>query len=198
MFQSARKHMRAIAMIGVASALVVGGVAAAQGGSESGSSSEGGSQGRGQFNVHFGGPPPLGPGMQDLTYAELHVQKEGKAQVIRLDQGKITAVDDSSITLSENDGSEVTIPVDSDTKVMGNPHITFSSSGGKTTARPAESTLDDLEVGQQVTVSAPEGEAAESIAAMPKKGEMSGPPMGGPMPPPPGAALGSAKQGSEN
>ena len=45
--------------------------------------------------------------MQDLTYAELHVQKDGKAQTIRLDQGKITAVDNSSITLAENDGSEV-------------------------------------------------------------------------------------------
>jgi hypothetical protein len=190
MFQSARKHMRAIATIGVASALVVAGVAAAQGGSESGSSSEAGSQGKGQFDVHFGGPPPLGPGMQNLTYAELHVQKDGKAETIRLDQGKIAAVDDSSIALSENDGSEVTIPVDSATKVMGKPDMTFSSSGGKTIAKPAESTLDDLEVGQQVTVSAPDGDTAESIVAMPKKGEMSGPPMGGPMPPPPGAAQG--------
>jgi hypothetical protein len=198
MFQSARKHMRAIAMIGVASALVVGGVAAAQGGSGSGSGSESGSQGKPQFNVHFGGPPPVGPDMQNLTYAELHVQKEGKAEVIRLDQGKITAVDDSSVTLSENDGSSVTIPVDGDTKVMGKPDTTFSSSGGKASAKPAESTLDDLEVGQQVTVSAPEGEAAESIAVMPKKGEMSAPPMGGPMPPPPGMPLGSEEQGSEN
>ena len=196
MFQSARKHMRAIAMIGVASALVVGGVAAAQG--SSGSGSENGSLGKPQFNVHFGGPPPVGLGMQNLTYAELHVQKEGKAQVIRLDQGKITAVDDSSVTLSENDGSSVTIPLDSDTKVMAKPDMTLSSSGGKPTVKPPESTLSDLEVGQQVTVSAVEGEAAESIAVMPKKGELSGPPMGGPMPPPPGAAQDSEEQGSES
>ena len=26
--------------------------------------------------------------MQGLTYAELHVQKEGKAETIRIDQGK--------------------------------------------------------------------------------------------------------------
>jgi hypothetical protein len=177
MFQSARKQMRAIAMIGVASALVVGGVAAAQGSSEGGSGSESGSQGKPQFNVHFGGPPPVGPNMQNLTFAELHVQKEGKAQTIRLDQGKITAVDDSSITLAENDGSEVTIPVDSDTKVMGKPDMTFSSSGAKPTAKPAESTLDDLEVGQQATVSSPDGDTAESIMVMPNKGEMPPPPI---------------------
>lgn len=192
MFQAARKHMRAIAMIGVASALVVGGVAAAQGGSESGSSSESGAQGKGQFNVHFGGPPPLGPGMQDLTYAELHVQKDGKAQTIRLDQGKITAVDDSSITLSENDGGEVTVPVDGDTKVMGRPDVTFSSADGAKGSVKAgdESTLADLEAGQQVTVSAPEGGTAESILVLPEKGEMIGAPMGGPMPPPPGQSSG--------
>ena len=57
MFQSVREQMRAIAMIGVASALVVGGVAAAQGSSESGSNSESGSQGKKEFNVHFAGPP---------------------------------------------------------------------------------------------------------------------------------------------
>jgi hypothetical protein len=186
--------MRAILMIGVAAALVVGGVAAAQGGtSGSGSGTE-----KKELNVHFGGPPPLGPGMKDLTYAELHVQKEGKAEMIRLDQGKITAVDDSSITLSENDGSSVTIAVDSDTTVIGKPDVSFSTTDGAkgTMAKPAESTLDDLEVGQQVTVSAPDGGTAESIMVLPKKGEMVGGPMGGPMGPPPGLPPRSPQQSS--
>jgi hypothetical protein len=187
MFQSARKHLRAIAMIGVASALVVGGVAAAQGSSESGSNSESGSHGKKELNVHFGGPPPLGgPAMGDLTYAELHVQKDGKAQTIRLDQGKITAVDDSSISLEENDGNDVTIPVDSDTKVIGKPKLQAASGEAPkgTMGKPQESTVDDLSVGQQVTVTSPDGGTAESIMAMPKKGEMMAAPMGGPMPPP--------------
>jgi hypothetical protein len=98
MFNSARKHLRAIATIGVASALVPGGVAAAQGGSQTGS------QGDQGFAAHPGWPPPMGGPvggpMKDMTYAEFHVEKNGKAEVIRLDQGKITAVDSSSITLA--------------------------------------------------------------------------------------------------
>jgi hypothetical protein len=196
MFQSARKRMRSIAMLGVAAALVVGGVAAAQSGSDG--SSQSGSPGQREFNVHFGGPPPLGPGMENLTYAELHVQKDGKAQTIRLDQGKITAVDDGSITVSENDGSEVTIPVDDDTTVIGKPEMTVASADGSkgTMAKPAESTLDDLEVGQQVTVSAPDGGTAESIMVLPKKGEMVGPPMGGPIGPPPGLPSDQRRSGN--
>ncbi len=46
MFQAARKHMRSVAMLGVAAALVVGGVAAAQGGSQGASERQG-----------AGGPP---------------------------------------------------------------------------------------------------------------------------------------------
>jgi hypothetical protein len=164
MFQSARKQMRAIATLGVAAALVVGGVAAAQGGSA-------GSQGSG----HPAGPPPFGGPMmlgKNLTYAELHVQTNGKEETIRLDQGKITAVDDSSITLAENDGSSVTIPVDANTKVLGRPG--------------EESTLGDLSAGQQVSVCGPDGGTAKAIMVAPKKGEMKGAPLGGPggSPPP--------------
>ncbi len=116
MLHSARKHIRAIATIGVASALVVGGVAAAQG------DSQGGSQGGPSGSRHMPlPPPPPGPPMKDVTYAEFHVQHNGQAQVVRIDQGKITAVDDSSITLTENDGSSVTIPLDDSTKVLAGP-----------------------------------------------------------------------------
>jgi hypothetical protein len=118
MFQAARKHMRSVAMLGVAAA---GGRRRRRGSGRFWWRVPGHFPGEAEFNAHFGGPPPLGPATGDLTYAELHVQKDGKAETIRLDQGKITAVGGSSITLAENDGSEVTIPVDGETKVLGPP-----------------------------------------------------------------------------
>lgn len=171
MFKSAQKQMHAIAVLGVAAALAVGGVAAAQGDSQAGSQSPG-------PGSHPAGPPPLGgPGMKGLTYAEFHVQKNGESVVIRLDQGKITAVDASSITLAENDGSEVTIPLDANTKVMGKPG--------------EESSIDDLSVGQQVSVCGPSGGTAKTIMVPPAKGEMPAKGEGkggrdGQLPPPPG------------
>jgi len=160
--REARKHIRAIAMIGVASALVVGGVASAQGGS----GGEGQSSGK-----RPPGPPPMGIGMKGLTYAELHVRtKEGENEVIRIDQGKVKSVDENSITLTENDGNEVTITVDDETDVLGKPG--------------QEMTVDDLETGQQVSVTAPDGKAATTVMVMPKKGELPEGLKGGPMPPP--------------
>jgi len=164
MFEAARKRMRSIATIGIASALVVGGVAAAQGGS----SGDGAAKGK----RPPGPPPAMAIGIKDLTYAELHIRnKDGESEVVRVDQGKVKSTDGDSITLAENDGSEVTIPVDSDTDMLGKP-------GQKTT-------LDDLQAGQQVSVTAPEGEAAKAIMVLPKKGDLMRAPHGGPMPPPP-------------
>ena len=74
--------------------------------------------------------------------------------------------------MTENDGSEVTIPVDGDTQVMGKPG--------------EETSLSDLEAGQQVSVSAPDGDAARAIMVMPKKGDFPAGFKGGPMGPPPG------------
>lgn len=172
MFQSARKHLRSIAMLGVAAALVVGGVAAAQGDSQSGSTQSSGQE-AGQRPP--GPPPMMGIAMKGLTYAELHVQgKDGTEETIRIDQGKVKSVGDSSITLTENDDSEVTVAVDSDTEVMGKPG--------------EETSLGDLEAGQQVSVTAPEGEAAQAIMVLPKKGDIAAASFkGGPMGPPPGA-----------
>ena len=170
MFQSARKHMRTVAMLGVAAALVVGGVAAAQGDSQSGSQNSGREAGK-----RPPGPPPMmGIGMKGLTYAELHVlDKSGEAQTIRIDQGKVKSVSESSITLTANDDSEVTVTVDADTKVLGKP--------GEQTS------IGNLEAGQQVSVSGPEGEAAKAIMVLPKKGDRAAGFHGGPMGPPPGA-----------
>lgn len=172
MFQSARKHMRAIAMLGVAAALVVGGVAAAQGDPQSGSQSNGNSQIPGGRPP--GPPPMMGIGMKGLTYAELHVlNKSGEAETLRIDQGKVKSVGTDSIVLTENDDSEVTVAVDEDTEVLGKPG--------------EETSIGDLEAGQQVSVTAPAGEAAQAIMVLPKKGDVVAGFKGGPMGPPPGA-----------
>ena len=51
----------------------------------------------------------------------------------------------------------MTISVDANTKVLGRPG--------------EEATLDDLAVGQQVSVCGPEGGTAKAIMVAPKKGE---------------------------
>jgi len=158
MFGSFGRWARSAALLAVAAALTVGGVALAQGGS--GGGSEGGPSGRAGKRMP---PPSMLPGGKDLTYAQIHVQHEGEAQVIRLDSGKITAVSDSSITLEENDGNEVTVSVDESTKVLAGP--------GKSTA------VTDLEDGQQVVVCGPEGGTAKTIMLPPKGGHG---PHGGP------------------
>lgn len=174
MFDSIRRRARSIAVLAVAAALTVGGVALAQSSGE-GQSGSAPSSGKRM-------PPPMmlgAPGGKDLTYAQLHVQHNGEADVIRVDQGEITAVDDSSVTLKENDGNEVTVAVDEDTKVLAGP-------GSKTDA-------SDLEAGQEVTVCGPEGEAAKTIMVPPKRGELPqgvpGGRKGGQLPPPPGAQM---------
>jgi hypothetical protein len=174
MVNSARKHIRSIATIGVASALAVGGVAVAQGGSHGAGSHHRGGPPSGKRMP----PPPGGPMGKDLTYAQFHVQRNGQGAVVRIDQGKITAVDDSSITLTENDGSSVTVPLDSNTKVMAGP--------GRNTS------VSDLKVGQKVLVCGPDGGTAKTIVVPPKRGSHRGAPpaagrQGGQLPPsPPG------------
>ena len=172
MLNSARRHLRSVAMLGVAGALVVGGVAVAQkdggnGGGE-GKAQNGKAQngkardGKARDGKHRRGGPgggPLGVPMRAVTYAEFHVQtNEGGSKVIRLDQGTITAVSDSSITVEEKDGNEVTIDVNGDTKVR---------------ARGADD-VTDLERGQRVVVKTVDGSAAKSIAVPPGKGKGKG------------------------
>ena len=113
----------------------------------------------------------MGPPLKGVTYAEFHVYKDGQSQVIRLDQGKITAVDSSSITLSESDGSSVTIALDEDTKVLAGPGN--------------DSTVDDLSVGQRVIVCGPEGGAAKTVIVPPKPTELVQPRETPPVKPPP-------------
>jgi len=180
MFDSFRKRARTVATIGVAAALAVGGVALAQGGSGGNSQGKSGTP-KGKRMPPPPGGPMGGPAGKDLTYAQLHVQRNGEAQVIRLDRGKITAVSDSSITLEENDGNEVTIPVDDSTKVLAGPGH--------------DTSVTDLKTGQQVVACGPEGGTAKAIMVPPKGGKHGKPPrglqgsqqQGGQLPPPPGA-----------
>ena len=168
MFKSLQGRARTVATTGLIAALVVAGVAVAQGGNGNGN----GGKHRKQLSGKRMPPPPGGPlgkAGKDLTYGELHIQHEGKAEVVRLDNGEVLSTSDSSITVKENDGNEVTIAVDDKTKVLAGP--------GKTKS------VTDLKQGQQVLVCGPEGEAAKTIAVPPKRGQM--PPPGGPQGGPP-------------
>lgn len=151
MFSSVAKRLRAVIVLAIATALTVGGVALAQ---------ESGAGGKGRA-THGSAPPSLAPGhppigllpLRGLTYAELHVEHNGEAEVIRVDKGKVASVSESSITLSENDGSEVTIPIGKETKVLGKP--------GKNVS------LEELK-GKLVLVTAPSGGSAKSVLIEPK------------------------------
>lgn len=156
MLKAVRKQLRSVAMLAVAGALVVGGVAVAQ---DDSAGSGQGSQQAGK-NARPPGPPPGGMMMplKGLTYGEFHVRtKGGEDRVIRVDQGKVSAVGESSITVTENDGNAVTIALDEDTELVGKPG--------------AEVELADLE-GKQVTVSGTSGAAADVVALLPKKGDL--------------------------
>lgn len=150
MSRSHAKIIRAAIVPAIAAALTVGGVAAAQGTSETGSRSAGTP---GPHHRHPQGPPPMGLPIKGLTYAEIHVEHEGEAKVIALEQGKVQSVGESSIELRENDGSEVSIPIGQQTKVLGKP-------GSK-------ASTEELK-GKLVLVSGPSGGTAKMIVIEPK------------------------------
>lgn len=185
MFNSLQNRARTVATTGLIAALVVAGVAFAQNG--------GGNGGKGQEGKQHSGkrmppPPPGGPlgkAGKDLTYGELHVQRNGADETIRLDAGKVVSVSDSSITIEENDGNEVTIAVDDETRVLAGP--------GKSRS------VTDLKQGQRVLVCGPKGEAAKTIAVPPKRGQMphgqKGSQQRGQLPPPPPGQFGGPQSG---
>lgn len=173
MFNSFRRRARTVAALGIAAALAVGGVALAQGGSGSGNKSN---QHRALKGKRMP-PPPGGPMGKDLTYAQFHVQRDGEAEVIRLDRGEVVSADSSSITVSENDGNEVTVPVDDSTKVLAGPN--------------RDTDVSDLQAGQEVLVSGPEGGTAKAVIVPPRRGSMHrGPKGSGRQGPPPGGQFG--------
>jgi len=183
MFKSVQSRARAVATTGLIAALVVAGLAVAQGGNGNGSKA-----GAGKARNSKPMPPPPGPGGplgkvgKDLTYGQLHVQRDGEAEVIRIDAGEVVSASDSSITVKENDGNEVTIDVDDETKVLAGP--------GK------QKSVADLKPGQHVIVCGPEGEAAKTVALPPKRGKMGHGRQGQlPPPPPPGGQFGGPQGG---
>ena len=172
MFKSMTSRARTVATTGLIAALVVAGVAVAQGSGHSGKSHHRKAQSGKRMPPPPGGP--LGKVGKDLTYGQLHVQREGKAETIRIDAGEVISASDSSLTVKENDGSEVTISVNGETKVLAGPG--------------SETSVADLEAGQHVVVCGPEGEAAKTVMVPPKPGQQ--PPrgqLGGPQGAPEGA-----------
>jgi hypothetical protein len=174
-----KRTIKQALVIGLAAALVVGALSVANQGSGSGSGNKG-------SHRHRGGPPRP-PG--DLTYSEDHVQIKGKGVVFRVDRGKVKSVESDSITVSENDGNDVTIPTDSGTKVFAGP-------------RRGRLKLSDLKDGQTVMVHRQEGKAADFVGIPPKRGDfrrfrgrLRGPGAGGPPPPGPGGFPGPPPQG---
>ena len=153
MWQQIRKRARSAALIGTAAALVGGGMAlAADGGGGSGSGSSGSSSQEQPL------PPPLPPPERDLTYAEIHVVRDGEAKVIRTDAGEIASTSEDSITVSENDGNDVTIPIDGHTKFATGPD--------------EQGDVSDLQQGDHVMVTATKGEAADLVFVVPTRAEL--------------------------
>lgn len=154
--QQGRSAARSAAMLGVAGAMVGGGMALAGEDGGSGEGAEGTPDWVEAVDVDADAqllppPPPIAalgdPG--DLTYAEFHVQRDGEAVVIRSDAGEVVSADEHSITVAENDGNEVSIPVDEETLVLADPG--------------EDGSVSDLSPGDQVIVDGPKGEAADSI-----------------------------------
>jgi hypothetical protein len=188
MFKSISSRAQVVATVGIAAALTVAGVALAQGGSGNGNAQH--RKAPAGKRMHPPGGPLGGPMSKDLTYAQLHVQHEGTAQVIRIDRGEVVSTSESSITVKENDGSEATIAVDGGTKVLAGPGRNAS--------------VSDLKAGQEVTVCGPEGGTAKAIMVPPKKGQMPRGPQGSQgqgqgqlPPPPPGGQLGGPQGGPQ-
>jgi hypothetical protein len=164
MFKSIGSRARVVVAVGIAAALAVAGVALAQGGSGNGNAQH--RKPPAGKRMHPPGGPLGGPMGKDLTYAQLHVQHEGTAQVIRIDRGEVVSTSESSIVVKENDGNEVTIAVDGSTKVLAGPGRNASVTG--------------LKAGQEVSVCGPEGGTAKAIMAPPRKGRMPRGPQGPP------------------
>ncbi|MBJ7347014.1 MAG: hypothetical protein JHC87_00420 [Thermoleophilaceae bacterium] len=152
-----------IVVVAVAAAMATAGLAVAQGGGNGGGNSNqgqgnnqqqgpGGPGGPGGHRGGPGGPPAF---MRGLTNATINSQRNGKAVVIRLDAGKVKTVGTDSVTITENDGTDVDIAVDADTEI----HVPGYE----------DAQVDDLEVGQQVMAEGKQGKAAHSIGVKPPK-----------------------------
>lgn len=171
MFSSTAGRLKTVAALSLAGALTVGGVAVAQPGGGSTHHARNATQ-TGQPHGKRGkggGPSPLGIPIPGFSYAEVHVNHEGKSQVIEIDEGKIVSVSESEIVLSENGGSEVSVPLSASTTVRGRPGT--------------QTSVSDLKEGELVIVCGPQGGEAKTVLIVPKRGE-GGQRAGGPQGPP--------------
>ena len=108
-----------------------------------------GGQGQGGPPQGQRGPGGGGPGGKYLTYDEVHTYKRGTETVLRTDAGKITAVSNTSITVHERDGNDVTRALDEDTDI----HVRGNSSA----------TADDLAVGDSVIIGGEKDQPADDV-----------------------------------
>jgi hypothetical protein len=53
-----------------------------------------------------------------LTHADVHLFVKGHDLALRIDRGVLQTIGSGSVTLHELDGSDVTVPIDSSTRVM--------------------------------------------------------------------------------
>lgn len=186
-----RQRINTVIVAAVVSALCVAGLAVAQSDDDGGSGKD---ERKAKTVKRFHGPPPPGgmliggPGGKALTYSETHLRRNGKDVVVRVDKGKVVSASDDSIEIERNDGENVTVAVDDDTKVMAGP-------------RKRDASVGDIAAGKQVMVIRDDDDdAADAVAVVPKDilrfrrahaGD--GPPPGGPGfgGPPPGIGDGN-------
>lgn len=98
----------------------------------------------------------------NLTFAEVHYQQNGQDVVKRIDRGTIKALTSDSITITRNDGADVTVPINAATRVIAKhkrgKKAKFSHNGHT-------AGLGSLEVGQTVIVVRKLNEPAKFIFA---------------------------------
>lgn len=149
-----RHRIKTIAIAAAASALTVAGMAVAHGGD----------RGWGGWPWHSAG--------KSLTYSETHLQRGGEDVTLRVDQGRVTAASDTSLSIQRNDGETVTVPVDEDTRVWGGwrhgKHDAFAShrKGHDSDDDDDDFTVADIPAGKRVLVlRTDDDEAAEAVKA---------------------------------
>jgi hypothetical protein len=137
-------------------ASVVGGLAVANNQDDSTQDRDDGR--RKEVRMFHRGPHGPAPFLRNLTYGELHVRRDGKDVVVRIDAGKVKSADSDSLTITENNGEDVTIPVDDDTRVVARPF--------------GKAKVSDLKEGRQVVVHRDQGEPAEVVLLVPNRARL--------------------------
>ena len=172
-------------------ALLVAGFAVASPGSDVGGDGEGAED---EFTVAVPAPPVgavafAGPGERfdgELLSVEFHVLRDGETVTVLMDRGTVDGVSESEVTVTREDGTQTTFPVDSETEVIRPPDLPRpDAEDGDIPPKiePIEpGNVGDLEVGDEIMVHHEEGQPADFIGVMPEGGRrfMPLPPPGAP------------------